>query len=185
MDFSWLSLRLSTCQTLNSEFSRCFTGEMVFPIVNAINEGLVLLISVSVIFGIVGNEHWAAESPVFGLQYRSLFVITTAGFTVISSFIKWNNKSCEDGENRSNHWHRKELHFDNFPRNRVPADNFIFSDFSHQGASEIHSVLFLNLVFQNGCPLKRKASWWHMSQTPKSNHSFFFRPLLPRWWWSF
>lgn len=55
-----------------------------FPAVNPVNEGLGSLIMVSLVFGILGNDCWAARSPIANLEYYYLYIIFVLGFSTFS-----------------------------------------------------------------------------------------------------
>ena len=62
---------------------------MNLPIVNAVNEGTVILMSVAVWFGVVGNEKWKAESFIPDWSVMTLFVVSMCVLVVVTTATKF------------------------------------------------------------------------------------------------
>lgn len=59
---------------------RYFVGGLFLPIINAVNEGVFIIIGLCLFSGIVGSDIWIKESFIPGVNYNILmFYLTVIG----------------------------------------------------------------------------------------------------------
>lgn len=68
---------------------RYTTGSLDMPMINAVNEGMVVLMTVSVCFGVVGNDKWQSASFIPGWSYMTLFVMSMILLVLVTTIVKF------------------------------------------------------------------------------------------------